>query len=568
MPNPDRLVKRGATWYYRRRVPTELVPIIGRKEVKFSLKTVKKAEALKFRPFADQEWDQRFDEARQTLEQSNTTAEPISYDEAVSRIRSRVDNAVARLLKNRSSHVGDISNEQLRENQIDNEQRLHDLGYLTDRGAVEVAISLRQMFGSALDHLPENQRDDIFEYLRQAEIEITKRLLAANKGDFSKHLNAPSSAPDASVPQLSARLFGDLAEAYLANYKTESAAQGISQKRIDAVSRQVDLVKEIIGPNEPVSTVTYARCQEARNTLAKLPTNMTKHYPGATIDQAIARAEREGRATLSRERQSAILDTLSSVLEYGVKDRVLSFNPSSDLKPLGRTVAPEDRRRPFATEQLKAIFNAPIFTGCRDDQHGFAKPGDNHPRRARFWVPLICLFHGMRPNEICQMHVSDVRKTELGRFYFGASTSAPDQKLKTETSRRNIPFHPEIIKIGFEDYLLGKKKDGTERLFPELKTDKYGYYSAGISDWFTASFLPKYIKKSPGLSLYSFRHNFRDALRRIEPPSGVLEQLGGWKQNKTTSDKAYGDGYTPDHLAKYIDAVEYPGLDLSHLHVE
>jgi len=83
MSKPDRLFKRGATWYYRRLVPTELVPVFSRPEIKFSLKTVKKSEALLGRANADIDWDAKFEEAREALISSSNINEQIEYDEAV-----------------------------------------------------------------------------------------------------------------------------------------------------------------------------------------------------------------------------------------------------------------------------------------------------------------------------------------------------------------------------------------------------------------------------------------------------------------------------------------------------
>ena len=48
------------------------------------------------------------------------------------------------------------------------------------------------------------------------------------------------------------------------------------------------------------------------------------------------------------------------------------------------TVWRRDKRLPFSNEQLRSIFNAPLYTGCTDDWHGFAQPGPEHPRRGRF----------------------------------------------------------------------------------------------------------------------------------------------------------------------------------------
>ena len=97
---------------------------------------------------------------------------------------------------------------------------------------------------------------------------------------------------------------------------------------------------------------------------------------------------------------------------------------------------------------------------------------------------MICLFMGMRPNEAAQMHVEDLRCTSKGTWYLdivaagdeddnGRSSSA--KTLKTATSRRKIPVHPELIEIGFLQFVHTRKKTASgPRLFPDLKQEKGG----------------------------------------------------------------------------------------------
>ena len=63
--------------------------------------------------------------------------------------------------------------------------------------------------------------------------------------------------------------------------------------------------------------------------------------------------------------------------------------------------------------------------------------------RARFWVPLIALFSGMRMNEICQLDVSDIRCVDGVDCFVITSRSnggGADKKVKTSTSERFVPI--------------------------------------------------------------------------------------------------------------------------------
>ena len=71
----------------------------------------------------------------------------------------------------------------------------------------------------------------------------------------------------------------------------------------------------------------------------------------------------------------------------------------------------------------------------------------------------------------------------------------------------------------------------------------------------------------PRQSFYSFRHSWRDALRRIDAEPATLQALGGWSQGKLASD-AYGDKADPDYQFKFIKQISFPELDLSSLYAK
>ncbi len=121
--------------------------------------------------------------------------------------------------------------------------------------------------------------------------------------------------------------------------------------------------------------------------------------------------------------------------------------------------------------------------------------------------------------------------------------------------------------MGFLDYLESVREQEHQRLFPELKKNKYGNYSHYVLKRFRETFLPNAIQVGERQAFYSFRHCFRDALRRVEAPAEILQSLGAWSQGKLVSD-AYGAGFEIGHLLKYVEMIEYPGLDLSHLYAK
>lgn len=244
------------------------------------------------------------------------------------------------------------------------------------------------------------------------------------------------------------------------------------------------------------------------------------------------------------------------------------------MKPVKREVMEASaRRRPFTAAQIKQFFEGQFYQSCASHSPPFSRDTTGW----RFWLPLMCLFLGMRPNEACQMHVADVQQTPTGTPYLDIVASTDEDEadlgskskktLKTVTSTRKIPVHPELIALGFLEFVEARSKaEPNSRLFPDLKPDGYGNHAWYALKRFREQFLPKEITLEKRQSFYSFRHNFRDALRRTDAPPDALQALGGWSQGKLVSD-AYGDKSDPDYQMKFMKLIEFPGLDLAHIRV-
>ena len=179
---------------------------------------------------------------------------------------------------------------------------------------------------------------------------------------------------------------------------------------------------------------------------------------------------------------------------------------------------------------------------------------------------------GMRPNEICQLAADDVKATSCGTVYIDVALDGSNEddqghtkSLKTVTSRRRVPIHPQLVAIGFLDFVTQRKKAGKHaKLFPELLPDEYGNHAKYALKRFREKYLPDAITVDQRQSFYSLRHNFRDALRRCNAPPDALQALGGWSQGKLVSDD-YGDKADPDYQLQFMKQVTFPDLDLSFL---
>lgn len=567
------LLLRNGTWYYRRKVPDHLVVQIGRKMIQHSLGTKNKAEARKRRDIENVKWDAQFEacEIGELQPSAPSDAVTLSPAEMWALVRGYVERKDGDF---RKWYVDEAPTQEQRGEMImEDEMAISELSSPDDPPYHEWINDVeRKVLGDAglqLDSIPEKARPQFAEIVRRALLELTRRQLAIYADRFDKAFFDGAFDPEAPEPVT----FGQLAEQYLAMKQEEGEANNASEKWLDKTKAQVALARELIGDRTLVHDIDYDQCLRARSLLARVPSNRTKYYPGLNLEKVTAKAAKDGKPLMSPVTQARYLDTLRDILELGTLKRLLPNNPASGLRPLKRDdVRPEDKRPPFTLDQIKTFFVSDFYKSCAPDA---AKPYAKKDREWRFWLPLLSLFMGMRPIEICQMLPSDVKQTAKGTWYVdvvasadndeeGSATAGPAKTLKTATSRRKIPVHPELIALGFVDFALRQQTAKAERLFEDLKPDTYGNLATYALKRFRDTFLKDAVALKSKQTFYSFRHSFRDALRRGEAGPDVLKALGGWSQGSVASD-AYGDKSDPDLYVDAIGKVSYPGLELAHL---
>nr|WP_230281896.1 site-specific integrase [Croceicoccus sp. Ery15] len=398
--------------------------------------------------------------------------------------------------------------------------------------------------------------------------EIEKRFDAVR----DQHVFDPSEIPQrqsraGSIKREEQRLvppqtFSDIANQYLDDPTSSRTAKSKAIYRTTYAA-----FASIFETDIPAASITREMCREALGVLQTLPSNASKRWPDLTLRELAAKARAEGIPAMSPANVNEYMNKLSTLFNWAVKEEKITRNPAKGLR-IADLVARRDKRKPFSTVQLRRIFNAPIYRGCRDDGAGFACAGDAKPRRARFWIPLIALWSGMRQNEICQLHTADVRKVEGILCFVVGRGEAGDKHLKTVASERLVPLHPELIRMGLPQYVDERRRAGDTRLFPELSLDGYGHYSSRFSKWF-ARFLLSCNAADERTCFHSFRHSFRDALREAKVEREIVLAMGGWTSPLGSGGASvadtYGKGFSTQLLFDAIANVEYPALDLTHL---
>ena len=187
-------------------------------------------------------------------------------------------------------------------------------------------------------------------------------------------------------------------------------------------------------------------------------------------------------------------------------------------------------------------------------------------------MPLLALYSGARLNELAPMCVDDVKADHSSgvRFMTVIEDEDAGRSVKTENSVRAFPIHPELVRIGFLEFVNQRRiaNGPSARLFPQLTPGSKGGFGEAFSKWFGR------YKRSLGIDnknsvFHSFRHGFKDALRAAGVNEDINDALTGHGGGNTVA-RGYGwddmvrrFGFSTLNAA--VGKAQYPGLDLSAL---
>lgn len=140
------------------------------------------------------------------------------------------------------------------------------------------------------------------------------------------------------------------------------------------------------------------------------------------------------------------------------------------------------------------------------------------------------------------------------------------RRLKTKTSRRVIPIHAELVRLGFLQYADEvRSREGVDAwLFQLVAPVKGKERSSNWSKWFGRYLRAQGVTDTAKV-FRSFRHGVNDALRRGRVDHELREALIG---HSSGSKVDYGakqmlTRWGAAELEAAVSKISYPGLNLS-----
>jgi integrase len=490
------LTKRGSRYSIRRKIPNDLQSHYGRTEIVKALGTGDRREAEQLCRVAGAKLDEEFANVRAALAAPAPTQDtPASAPAPVAPIRHNADEIAARmlgLLRQRRDAAAAQGYEALTMF-LERQQLNLDDNEAILRGELEALHPLSKH---------EGWRNALQAFL--------------TRDGSVKELNVAPSGTGQLLPEhtTQAQHTADTATATAGGHTLEQIADKWAKERAP--------IKRTIGQ------------------ASKVVSRYVEHMDDTKIEQITRRHVVEFKDKLLESGQTPVntnkqLMLLHTLLNFAVANSIIDQNPAKGVKVEVRKNAKE-ARLPFDIPALNALFSSPVFAAGERPRGG---AGD-----AAYWLPLLALFTGARIEELCQLHPGDVYE-ETYRELDGSERSAwvlritdegPGQALKNPGSRRRIPIHAELIRLGFVDY--ARKAKGRNRIFDKLVKDTVGDESGNWSKWFGGYLRDKAGVADTRMVFHSFRHTFKHEARAMEIPEDVSDAITGHAGGKVS--RTYG----------------------------
>lgn len=256
------------------------------------------------------------------------------------------------------------------------------------------------------------------------------------------------------------------------------------------------------------------------------------------------------RVTLNRH-WGFIEQVVARARRRGVKLNELDFRPFYQKRIKS---AREERPTP-PVGSIEAFFKLPIFTGCqgfdlrkRKDGRQMYLPGPHIFHRAAYFGPMIAHYHGFRREEFCGLAIQDIDVE--GAYPCFVIRFNKIRRLKNLASIRKHVIHPELIRLGFLDYVERIKSLGYDRVFPELVSPSTKVVAGErLYDELKPGF------EATDLVTHKFRHFFGSDLKKRKVDEEGRADLLGHAVGSETADR-YSEAVWGTEQLELLNKVE------------
>ena len=401
-------------------------------------------------------------------------------------------------------------------------------------------------------------------------LEAARRWLDTGPVEDSRSADEPGSRASSLLPAASSGL---LPEQELPSVEASPRLSSLLEPFIDLMVRDQGWRGQTLAQNRatyrmfievagdlPIRSYHRRHCGEFYELLRRLPALYAKNaaWKGLALREIAAATEGQDMERLSMKTLKRHFSALGRLFRYCIEQgHYDGQNPAHGFS-FPQKGRPSQRREMWCGEKLRDLFLSPVWTGCRSKSKR-AVPGDLIIQDDKYWLPLLGLFHGNRLEEFAQLRRSDVR-CEDDVWYLDINDEG-DKQVKNEQSKRRVPLHPEVLGLGFLDYVTTVAPNDSDPLFPDLEPGGAdGKRGHSFTKWWT-----RYRKEvglyEKGLDYHSFRHGVTTKLYDAGVPDVFVDELTG-HEGQGTGRKHYLKDLSLPRLLEAISRVAWTEVDV------
>lgn len=238
--------------------------------------------------------------------------------------------------------------------------------------------------------------------------------------------------------------------------------------------------------------------------------------------------------------KDAYLASLRSLCNWAVANGEMAGNPLDGITIKG-SKKKKMRQQGFKDSEAKIILAATLnpVPDTFSPQHA----------AARRWVPWLCCYLGARVGEVGQLRGADIKQDE-GVWLVWIT---PDAGSTKDENARYVAIHPHLIEQGFLKFV---KKSGTGPLFFDPRRRRGGS-DANPQSKKIGERIAKWVRElgvddTNILPNHAWRHRFKTIARKVKMDVGTRDYMQG--HIPATEGEAYGD-FPPDVLLHEISKL-------------
>lgn len=348
-------------------------------------------------------------------------------------------------------------------------------------------------------------------------------------------LKGTSPAPRKTTSTAGAVLLSELIEKFVSD-KHKSGAWKLFD--VEGNRRKLLRFLEVVG-DLPITEYTVDHAQTWRDFVLKMP----PRSQNMTVEEVW---NSTAKTTIAPKTVDYWLGLPSSMINWACRKHVggLSVNVFSSLQT-SKKRRPDTERRATTAEEIRTLFEHIKFDK--------AEP-------SLYWVPRIAAYSGMRVSEICQLMTDDIKEID-GIWAIDINDNGDGKSLKTPNSRRIVPIHSKLLKLGFLEFVAKRTAPKPRQLFGEIRAvnGKAGHSSSRKFGRLRDKLIRDGIlpESSADMTFHGLRHSVATAFRNAEVPETLAAEILGHEAGETMSYSRYAKKGALEKLREAIEKVSW-----------